>query len=65
MFGALYDHVRSLRDDQVDLSMDTRPVAANVATWLLVCFSLTLRLFHGIILLSVLVVILLILLGRY
>jgi hypothetical protein len=65
LFRALYDHVRSLPDDQMDFSMDTQPVAANIATWLSVCFSVTLRLFHGIIFLSVVVVMLVILLGRH
>lgn len=56
LFRKLYDHVRALAADAVDFSMNTSPVAASVPTWLRTCFSLTLFLFHGTILVSVVLV---------
>ena len=56
LFRKLYDHVRKSEDSAVDFSMDTRPVATDVAaSWRVAC-SQTLRLFHGTITATVVVV---------
>ena len=45
LFRALYDHVRTLSDEDIDFSMDTKTV--RVASWFSVTTSKTLRTFHG------------------
>lgn len=47
LFRELYDAVRTKRDDQIDVSMDTRRVAGNVASWAEVAFSRTLLVSMG------------------
>ena len=58
LFRKLYDHVRTTEGGPVDFSMKTQPFATNVdGTWS-VAWSHTLRLFHGTITGTVLVVML-------
>ena len=58
LFRKLYDHVRTTEGGPVDFSMNTQPFAENVdGTWS-VAWSHTLRLFHGTITGTVLVVML-------
>ena len=53
MFRALYDKVRPMAEDDIDFSMNTTVVASKVASWLAVTWSITLCLFHGVILLTI------------
>lgn len=56
LFRQLYDHVRTSEEGSVDFSMDTQPFVKDVADTWRVAFSRTLRLFHGTITATVLVV---------
>lgn len=58
LFRALYDEVRSLKDDDIDFSMDTSIVKDRVSPWIKVIFSKTLLMFHGTILGAIIVVML-------
>ena len=49
LFRELYDHVRLLEDKDVDFSMDTSTVATSKITWRRATLSKTLRLFHGVV----------------
>lgn len=53
LFIKLYDKVRATSEDDIDFSMNTKPVKNKVASWLCVAFSRTLFLFHGAILLTI------------
>ena len=53
LFRKLYDHVRKLPEDDIDFSMDTTIVEHKVGSWISVTFSITLRFFYGIILVSI------------
>ncbi len=53
LFRKLYDKVRVMGESDIDFSMNTAPVESEVASWLRVAFSKTLRLFHGAILLTI------------
>ena len=44
-YRALYDHVRILKDEDIDFSMKTNPL--DFLTWRTATFSKTLVLFHG------------------
>ena len=56
LFRELYDHVRGSESGRVDFSMNTKPFAENVdGTWS-VAWSHTLRLFHGTITGTIIVV---------
>lgn len=47
-FRALYDYVRTLPEDQIDFSMDTRPFAQEYPnTWRGSLFSRTLTIYYG------------------
>ena len=59
LFRALYDHVRSLEEADVDYSMDTSPYVDRTTSWAGVCWSKTLVIFHGVVLLTVVIVTLL------
>ena len=49
LFRALYDHVRQLRESEINFSMDIRPFTTNHArTWLGATFSRTLVGFYGV-----------------
>ena len=56
LFRELYDRVRLLKEDEVDFSIDTSVVKAAVDPWHSVCLSRTLIAFHGVILVSIIVV---------
>jgi len=60
LFQKLYDHVRGAENERVDFSMNTKPFEKNVdGTWS-VAWSYTLRLFHGTITATIIVVMLVI-----
>ncbi len=56
LFRALYDHVRVLKEEEIDFAMDTSRVKSRVKPWQDVIFSMTLVCFHGTVILSVVVV---------
>lgn len=60
LFRALYDYVREMNEEEVDFSMDTSVVGNKVKTWSDVILSKTLLLFHGTVVGSILVVMLLV-----
>lgn len=53
-FRRRFDQVRVKRPDEIDFSMQPEPSSACSSGWLESCFSLTLCIFHGPLLLSVL-----------
>jgi len=56
LFRKLYDHVRGLPEDQIDFSMDTSKVIAQVESWVSVTLSKTLFAFHGVIVITIILV---------
>ncbi|MBU4320204.1 MAG: hypothetical protein KJ739_03855 [Nitrospinae bacterium] len=58
LYRKLYDKVRSINDSEIDFSMDTSSVTNQVHTWSEVIFSKTLSFFHGVIVLTILLVML-------
>jgi hypothetical protein len=58
LFRALFDYVRGLEDASIDFSMDTSIVKKRVSPWRNVVFSMTLLLFHGTIVASIFVIVL-------
>ena len=58
LFRALYDLVRSLEEMEIDFSMDTRDVAGKVRSWGATALSLILLIFHGTVIGSILIVML-------
>jgi hypothetical protein len=55
-FRALYDHVRTLDESQIDFSMDTQPFSKTRRTsWLGAMFSATLVIYYGSLLVVMLV----------
>jgi len=58
LFRKLYDRVRTLSDSEVDFSMDTSPVANQVDSWFRIMFSKTLIIFHGTVIVTITVVLL-------
>ncbi len=56
LFRALYDLVRGLKDEEIDFAMDVSVVKSRVKPWQDVIFSPTLLGFHGTVLGSVIVV---------
>lgn len=59
LYRKLYDHVRVQSEDNIDFSMDTRAFKTDpeAKTWPKAIFSITLILFHGAVLVSILAVI--------
>jgi hypothetical protein len=57
-FRSLYDHVRSLPEAQIDFSMDTEPFKKQPRrnTWWNSCFSLTLSVYYGVLLATMVLV---------
>jgi hypothetical protein len=53
---ALYDHVRKKSEEDIDFSMDVSTVKNQVRPWSDVILSMTLLLFHGTLLISIIVV---------
>jgi len=62
LFRKLYDRVRTQDEADVDFSMDTSVVEKEVDSWAGVAFSATLRIFHGTVIGSILVVMLVLML---
>lgn len=56
LFRALYDHVRSLPDEQINFSMDTSQLKESVTHLGTVVLSKTLVAFHGVIVISLILV---------
>ncbi len=56
LFRALYDHVRKKDDNEIDYSMNVSVVMDKVNSWFSVMFSRTILIFHGIIILSIVIV---------
>ncbi|HBG74694.1 MAG: hypothetical protein A2X25_11725 [Chloroflexi bacterium GWB2_49_20] len=56
LFRALFDHVRLLKENDIDYSMNTSFVKERVAPWERVIFSKTISIFHGIIFILILLV---------
>ncbi len=60
LYRKLYDHVRVLKDEDVDFSMNTTPFkSGNASTWLSATLSKTLIQLHGVLILSIIVVVVL------
>jgi len=55
LFRKLYDSIRLKEPSDIDFSMDTTPFQQDIASYRSVMFSITLRWFHGILLLSVII----------
>ena len=56
LYRKLYDHVRVLKDDDIDFSMDTTPSKLGVApTWIGAILSKTLTLFHGVLIFAIII----------
>jgi len=62
-FRALYDYVRSLEETKIDFSMDTSIVRDQVEPWISATFSKTLIPFHGVLIGSIVIVMLITLAG--
>jgi len=56
LFRKLYDRVRVLDKDQIDFSMNTKVVEDKVDSWLEITMSKTLSAFHGVLLVSIVLV---------
>lgn len=56
LFRALYDHVRALDEETIDFAMDTSNFKASTDSWTEVMFSKTLLLFHGTVIASIIIV---------
>lgn len=56
IYRQLYNHVRLIEEDDIDFCMDASKVSNGAGGWLDAIFSKTLRIFHGVLLLSLLVV---------
>ena len=59
LFRKLYDQVRLKDESQIDFSMDTSSVSDQVKGWFSVCFSRTILIVYGTILLLVIILALL------
>ena len=56
LFRALYDHVRELEENKIDFSMDTSSLDGIDESWPGAAFSVTLLIFHGVIIVSILII---------
>jgi hypothetical protein len=56
VFRALYDHVRQMKEEEIDFSMDTSLVKGQVARWPDVILRMPLLIFHGTVVISIVVV---------
>ncbi len=57
LYRKLYDHVRVLKDEDIDFSMNTTPFKADGAiTWIKATLSKTLIPFHGVLIFAIIVV---------
>lgn len=55
-FRKLYDHVRKLDENAIDFSMDTSKVAGEAGCWWSATWSKTLVPFHGVLVVSIIIV---------
>ena len=53
LFRRLYDSVRALNEDAIDFAMNTDVAGRDVPTWLGAMFSITLVVFHGMLIAAV------------
>ena len=56
LFRKLYEYVRTLPEEEIDFSMDTTKVSDQVVQWAGVTLSKTLVVFHGVVIVSIIVV---------
>ena len=56
MYRKLYDAVRSKSDKESDFTMDASKYRDEVESWPATCWSTTLRIFHGMIVVAILIV---------
>ena len=56
MYRKLYDDVRQKSDKESDFTMDASKYKDGVESWPTTCWSTTLRLFHGMIVVAILIV---------
>jgi hypothetical protein len=60
LFRKLYDKIRDTEPSNIDFTMNTSPVADQVDSWLSVTFSKTLNAFHGTIVGTIVLVMLIV-----
>lgn len=60
LFRTLFDKIRTLDETEIDFSMDTSGVVNQVDSWRETMFSKTLLIFHGIVIGTIVIVMLLI-----
>jgi hypothetical protein len=56
MYRKLYDDVRKKSDEESDFTMDASRYKGEVESWPATCWSTTLRIFHGMIVVAILIV---------
>ena len=56
LYRALYNETTKKMEGEITFSMDTSPYVGVVETWCATAFSVTLRVFHGFVLFTVVVV---------
>lgn len=56
LYRKLYDKVRMQKEEDIVFSMNTSEFTKDVSSWFCTCFSTTLRIFHGAILGTILIV---------
>ncbi len=56
LFRALYDHVRLMKEEDIDYSMNVTIADVSRITWANAFLSRTLVIFHGVILVSIIIV---------
>ena len=56
MYRKLYDVERRKSDKESDFTMDASKYKGEVESWPTTCFSITLRIFHGMIVIAILIV---------
>ena len=56
MYRKLYDDVRKKSDEESDFTMDASRYKGEVESWPATCWSTTLRIFHGMIVVTILIV---------
>jgi len=59
LFRALYDHVRVMKEEEIDYSMNVTKADISGITWAGAFLSKTLIIFHGVIFVSIIIVMLL------
>ncbi len=60
LYRKLYDKVRTQKEEEIVFSMNTFEFNKEVSCWFCTCFSPTLRIFHGAILGTILIVIIIV-----